>query len=215
MQDYIDHWKELNIDFDCIYSGFLGSERQIEIVSGFIDDFGTEDNMVVIDPVLGDNGNLYSTMDQGLVEGMKRLVTKADIITPNFTEVSLLLGEEYKQTTTDEEIKEWVKRLSDMGPDIIVVTSVPDKEKDKDSNVIAYDRTCDTYWKIKCRYIPTFYPGTGDAYTSVMIGSLLDGDSLPIALDKGVQFITQAIKASYGLIIQTEKEYCLREYWKY
>ena len=142
MQDYIDHWKELNIDFDCIYSGFLGSERQIEIVSGFIDDFGTEDNMVVIDPVLGDNGNLYSTMDQGLVEGMKRLVTKADIITPNFTEVSLLLGEEYKQTTTDEEIKEWVKRLSDMGPDIIVVTSVPDKEKDKDSNVIAYDRTC-------------------------------------------------------------------------
>ena len=95
------------------------------------DDFGTEDNMVVIDPVLGDNGNLYSTMDQGLVEGMKRLVTKADIITPNFTEVSLLLGEEYKQTTTDEEIKEWVKRLSDMGPDIIVVTSVPDKEKNK------------------------------------------------------------------------------------
>mgnify|MGYP000455993431 FL=1 len=94
--------------------------------------------------------------------------------------------------------KEWVKRLSDMGPDIIVVTSVPDKEKDKDSNVIAYDRTCNTYWKIKCRYIPTFYPGTGDAYTSVMIGSLLDGDSLPIALDKGVQFITQAIKASYG-----------------
>ena len=87
--------------------------------------------MVVIDPVLGDNGNLYSTMDQGLVEGMKHLVTKADIITPNFTEVSLLLGEEYKQTTTDEEIKEWVKRLSDMGPDIVVVTSVPDKEKDK------------------------------------------------------------------------------------
>ena len=57
--------------------------------------------------------------------------------------------------------------------------------------MIAYDRTCNTYWKIKCRYIPTFYPGTGDAYTSVMIGSLLDGDSLPIALDKGVQFITQ------------------------
>ena len=164
----------------------------------YIDHFGTKDNMVVIDPVLGDNGNLYSTMDQGLVEGMKHLVTKADIITPNFTEVSLLLGEEYKQTTTDEEIKEWVKRLSDMGPDIVVVTSVPDKEKDKDSNVIAYDRSCNTYWKIKCRYIPTFYPGTGDAYTSVMIGSLLDGDSLPIALDKGVQFITQAIKASYG-----------------
>ena len=75
MQDYINHWKELNIDFDCIYSGFLGSERQIEIVSGFIDDFGTEDNMVVIDPVLGDNGTLYSTMDQGLQEKDRQLLS--------------------------------------------------------------------------------------------------------------------------------------------
>lgn len=66
MQDYIDHWKELKIDFDCIYSGFLGSERQIEIVSGFIDDFGTKDNMVVIDPVLGDNGNLIFNDGSGI-----------------------------------------------------------------------------------------------------------------------------------------------------
>ena len=153
---------------------------------------------IVVDPVMyAKNG--CPLMDPSSIDTLvNTIIPIADIITPNFTEVSLLLGEEYKQTTTDEEIKEWVKRLSDMGPDIVVVTSVPDKEKDKDSNVIAYDRSCNTYWKIKCRYIPTFYPGTGDAYTSVMIGSLLDGDSLPIALDKGVQFITQAIKASYG-----------------
>ena len=153
---------------------------------------------IVVDPVMyAKNG--CPLMDPSSIDTLvNTIIPIADIITPPFTEVSLLLGEEYKQTTTDEEIKEWVKRLSDMGPDIVVVTSVPDKEKDKDSNVIAYDRSCNTYWKIKCRYIPTFYPGTGDAYTSVMIGSLLDGDSLPIALDKGVQFITQAIKASYG-----------------
>lgn len=99
-----------------------------------------------------------------------------------------------------------------MGPDIIVVTSVPDKEKDKDSNVIAYDRTCNTYWKIKCRYIPTFYPGTGDAYTSVMIGSLLDGDSLPIALIRVCSLSHRRLRQVMDLIIQTEKEYCLREY---
>ncbi len=198
MQEYIDQWKALNLDFDCIYSGFLGSERQIQIVSDFIDDFSTPDNMVVVDPVLGDNGALYSTMTDELVSGMRKLVAKADIITPNFTEVSLLLGEPYEEKTTDEKMKKWLKRLSDMGPEIVVATSVPDQGEGKDTNVVAYDRSCDTYWKIQCRYIPASYPGTGDAYTSVMIGSLLDGDSLPIALDKGVQFITQAIKASYG-----------------
>lgn len=198
MQEYIDQWKALNLDFDCIYSGFLGSERQIQIVSDFIDDFSTPDNMVVVDPVLGDNGALYSTMTDELVSGMRKLVAKADIITPNFTEVSLLLGEPYEEKTTDEKMKKWLKRLSDMGPEIVVTTSVPDQGEGKDTNVVAYDRSCDTYWKIQCRYIPASYPGTGDAYTSVMIGSLLDGDSLPIALDKGVQFITQAIKASYG-----------------
>ncbi|MCI5622237.1 MULTISPECIES: pyridoxamine kinase [Anaerostipes] len=198
MKAYIEEWKKLKIDFDCIYSGFLGSERQIQIVSDFIDDFSTDDNLVVIDPVLGDNGNLYSTMTEDHVREMKKLVAKADIITPNFTEVSLLLGEDYKEETNNEEMKVWLRRLSDMGPKIVVATSVPDQGVEKDSNVIAFDRDSDTYWKIRCKYIPAFYPGTGDAYTSVMIGSLLNGDSLPIALDKGVQFITQAIKASYG-----------------
>ena len=198
MQDYIDGWKKLQLDFDCIYSGFLGSERQIQIVSDFIDDFGTEENMVVVDPVLGDNGKLYSTMTKDHVAKMSQLVSKADIITPNFTEVSLLLDQPYEEKITDEKIKEWLRKLSDMGPEIVVATSVPDQGEGKDSNVVAFDRTSDTFWKIQCSYIPASYPGTGDAYTSVMIGSLLDGDSLPIALDKGVQFITQAIKASYG-----------------
>ena len=198
MQDYIDGWKKLQLDFDCIYSGFLGSERQIQIVSDFIDDFGTEENMVVVDPVLGDNGKLYSTMTKDHVAKMSQLVSKADIITPNFTEVSLLLNQPYEEKITDEKIKEWLRKLSDMGPEIVVATSVPDQGEGKDSNVVAFDRRSDTFWKIQCSYIPASYPGTVDAYTSVMIGSLLDGDSLPIALDKGVQFITQAIKASYG-----------------
>ena len=154
MQDYIDGWKKLNLDFDCIYSGFLGSERQIQIISDFIDDFGTEDNMVVVDPVLGDNGTLYSTMTQDHVSKMSRLVEKADIITPNFTEVSLLLGEPYEEKITDHKIKKWLKTLSDMGPEIVVATSVPDQGEGKDTNVVAFDRRSNTYWKIQCRYIP-------------------------------------------------------------
>ena len=126
------------------------------------------------------------------------LIAKADIITPNFTEVSFLLDEPYQQQITDETMKDWLKRLAAKGPKIVVATSVPDNETQKETNVIAYDSESNTYWKVNCTYIPASYPGTGDAYTSVMIGSLLNGDSLPIALDKGVQFITQCIKASYG-----------------
>lgn len=197
MTEYIEGWKNINIEFDCIYSGFLGSERQIDIVSKFMDDFRTEDNMIVVDPVLGDNGKTYATISDNHVKKMRDLVRKADIITPNFTEVALLLEQEYKENANDEEVKEYLKKLAEMGPKIVVATSVPEKNG-ADSNVIAYDSSKDTFWKVPCKYIPTFFPGTGDAYASVMIGSLLKGDSLPIALDRGVQFITQAIRASYG-----------------
>lgn len=197
MPEYIAGWRTLKLKFDCIYSGFLGSERQIDIVSDFIDEFDDENTMVVVDPVLGDNGKTYATITEDHVKKMRSLVEKADIITPNFTEMALLLDEKVPEVITDEYMKEQLRKLSALGPEIVVITSVPE-QNGKDSNVIAYDKNVDVFWKIPCKYIPAFYPGTGDAYTSVMIGSLLSGDSLPIALEKGCQFITQAIKASYG-----------------
>ena len=203
MEEYIDHWKRLGLTFDCLYSGFLGSERQIEIVGGFIDHFGSPDNLTVVDPVMGDNGSLYSTMNPAIVGEMRRLIGKADIITPNFTEAALLLGEPYREQISDGEIKDWLLRLSGMGPDTVIITSVPGtrvpgRETSLDTNVIAYDRPGHVFWKVGCRYIPAAYPGTGDTFTSVVIGSLLQGDSLPAAIDRGVQFISQCIKASYG-----------------
>ena len=201
MEQHIAHWKKLNLEFDCIYSGFLGSPRQIKIVADFVDFFGHKNNLTVIDPVLGDNGRLYGTMGKEMVEEMRKLIGKADIITPNFTEVTFLLNKEYKQEISEAEIKEWLIELSAMGPKIVIATSVPDENShaaDRKTNVIAYDRENDVFWKVSCKYIPASYPGTGDAYTSVVIGSLLQGDSLPIAIERGVQFITQCILASYG-----------------
>jgi len=198
MSDYINHWKEIELSFDCIYSGFLASVRQIEIVSNAIDIFSNEDNFVVVDPVMGDDGVLYQTMDDEMVDSMRELIKKADIITPNFTEACYLLNEEYTFDISEEEIKLWLKKLSKMGPEIVVLTSVPNIEKSKKTSVIAYNRENDVFWKVSCTYIPASYPGTGDAFTSVVIGSILQGDSLPISLEKGVQFITNGIKASYG-----------------
>lgn len=201
MEEHIAHWKKLNLEFDCIYSGFLGSPRQIKIVSDFVDHFGHKDNLVVVDPVMGDNGHLYGTMGEEMIVEMRKLVSKADIITPNFTEAAFLLGEKYKETTTEEEVKDWLVGISEMGPKIVIITSVPDEkinEFEKNMSVIAYNREDDVFWKVSCKYIPVSYPGTGDAYTSVLIGSLLQGDSLPVAIDRAMQFVTQCIKASYG-----------------
>lgn len=201
MQEHINHWKKLELEFDCIYSGFLGSPKQIEIVADFIDFFGKKAKFTVVDPVMGDNGKLYSTMGNEMVIGMRKLIKNADIITPNFTEVIYLLGKEYKENITLDEVKEYLKELANMGPKIVIATSVPDEESnklDRKTSVVAYDRENDVFWRVSCRYIPASYPGTGDAYTSVVIGSLLQGDSLPIAIERGVQFITQCIMASYG-----------------
>ncbi|WP_066503313.1 pyridoxamine kinase [Abyssisolibacter fermentans] len=197
MENYMNHWKDEKIEFDSIYSGFLGSPKQIGIISKFIDTFKTDKCLVVVDPVMGDNGQLYSTMDMVMVENMRKLIQKADIITPNFTEAAYLLGEEYNRDISEEKVKEWLKRLADMGAKTVIITSVP-TESTKNTAVIAYDSKEDKYWKVSCQYIPAHFPGTGDAFTSVIVGSLLKGDSLPMALDRGVQFITACIRASYG-----------------
>ena len=198
MKKYLGHWKDLKIQCNCIYTGFLGSPRQIMIISKFINDLALQDPLVVIDPVMGDNGELYKTMDNEMVEKMRSFIKSADIITPNYTEAAFLLNQEYKKVIEEEEIKDWLYQLSKMGPKTVIITSVPVLPGKEGTNVAAYDKDDGRFWKVKCDYIPAHFPGTGDAFTSVIVGSILQGDSLPIALDRAVQFITQAIRASYG-----------------
>lgn len=198
MEAYIKHWKDLNLEFDSIYSGFLGSNRQIEIVEDFIDKFKKQDTLVVVDPVLADNGELYSTMNDEMVKNMRQLIKKAQIITPNFTEMALLLDKEYNRNISTEELKLWLKELSDMGPEVVIGTSMPEDKDEKFTSVIAYDKRHDKYWKVSCAFIPAHYPGTGDIFSSVIVGSLLNGESIPVAIDRAVQFVNSAIKASYG-----------------
>lgn len=96
MPKIISEWKQLGVQFDAIYTGYLGSPRQIQIVSGFIDDFRQSDSLVMIDPVLGDNGKLYTNFDEQMILEMRHLIRKADVITPNMTELFYLLDKPYK-----------------------------------------------------------------------------------------------------------------------
>jgi len=198
MQPIIDHWKKMNISFDAIYSGFLGSHKQIRIVQGMIDSFKNENQFVIIDPVLGDNGKMYGPINKEMVSEMKSLIQKANIITPNLTEASLLLEKPFSPDIGEEDIKEWMLKLSDMGPGIVVITGIPDKTHGKKYSVIAYNRNGSRFWKVPIDYIPADFPGTGDCFTSVLTGALLQGDSLPIALDMAVHFISYGVRATFG-----------------
>lgn len=198
MPRIISEWKRLEVEFDAIYTGYLGSPRQIRIVSDFINDFRREDSLVVVDPVLGDNGKLYTNFDEMMVKEMQQLITQANVITPNLTELFCMLDLPYKGENTDEELKQYLRHLSDKGPEIVIITSVPVPGELHKTSVYAYNRVGNRYWKVTCPYLPAHYPGTGDTFTSVVTGALLQGDSLPIALDRATQFILQGIRATFG-----------------
>jgi len=199
------HWEETGIEFDCLYSGFLGSVEQIHHVADLFDKLKNKDNtLIVTDPVMGDNGRLYKTYTREMQENMCLLVKKADLITPNLTEAYFLLNRSYSdRPLNSHEMKDILKRLSDMGPGTVVITSLD--TTDGCSANIGYDRKQDAYWRIDYDYIPAHYPGTGDIFTSVLIGGILNGDSLPVSIDRATQFVTMAVKTTY------EKKTAIRE----
>ncbi len=198
LEKMIDHWKEMKLEFDAIYSGYLGSVRQVDIVRQFISDFRRPDPLIVVDPVLGDNGKLYSAFDNKMVCEMRKLVEVAHIITPNLTEAAFLLGETFDEHAGIETVKSWARKLGEMGPHIVIITSVPENSGLQKTSVLAWNRRDERMWKVSCDYLPANYPGTGDAFSSVIVGSLLQGDSLPIALDRAVHFISMGVRATFG-----------------
>ena len=196
MRAYMKHWKDEEIEFDCIYSGYLGSVAQVDIILDFIHDFKTESNIVVVDPVMADVGKLYSSMTDEMVIKMKELIRKADIITPNLTEALYLSNRNQTHTCREKDIKAIMVELSTYGPDIVIITSVPDENSQDNISVYAYDKNANEFWKITNQRLPVNFPGTGDTFTSVLIGKLLGGYNLIMAMEESVEFVTFAMKES-------------------
>ncbi|KAL0212787.1 hypothetical protein RCL1_006413 [Eukaryota sp. TZLM3-RCL] len=192
---FLEHWRSINLQVDCIYTGFLGSIEQISIVSGMIDTFATSETLVVVDPVMGDNGQLYSKMTTDFCKEMQKLVRKAKIITPNITEALLLLNKDpLIVPNTVEEIKTVLVELSNMGPEVVVITSA--LVNDFSISTFAYDRISHTFYQITAPLIPINYPGTGDCFASILVGYLLLDRDLAFALSKAVGFLSFAIEFS-------------------
>lgn len=198
MEKIVAHWKRLGLHLDAIYSGFLGSHEQVRIVEEMIEWQRKNNPLVVVDPVLGDNGALYDTIGQPLVAAMRTLVRHADVITPNITELCYLLGEDFHTYSHEEDLLDDIRTMSQEGPEIVIVTSVPNYRCPGATAVVGYYRADDRFWRVPCNYLPGAFPGTGDAFASVVTGALLQGDSLPIALERAVQFATMGVRAIFG-----------------
>ena len=185
MQRIADHWARIDIHFDGIYSGFLGSAAQIGTVRQFIGRFrGT--GLVVIDPVLGDHGQAYRTCTPELCNGMRRLAESADIITPNLTEASLLLEQSY-ETIQAIDPAEIVRRLSLEGRRSVVLTGY--STGDGQTGALCFDRADGSIQAVQVQRVPRDFSGTGDLFTSVLTGAMVKGVPLIQAARTAADFV--------------------------
>ena len=185
MQRIADHWAQIDIHFDGIYSGFLGSAAQIGTVQQFITRFrGT--GLVVIDPVLGDHGQAYRTCTPELCNGMRRLAESADIITPNLTEASLLLEQSY-ETIQAIDPAETVRRLSLEGRRSVVLTGY--STGDGQTGALCFDRADGSIQAVQVQRVPRDFSSTGDLFTSVLTGAMLKGLPLIQAAQAAADFV--------------------------
>ncbi|MBU1180420.1 pyridoxamine kinase [Patescibacteria group bacterium] len=205
MEKIVAHWKSLNLQFDAIYSGYLGSPEQVDIVSNLIQDFRKNNPLVVVDPVMGDDGKLYDGMNRGMVAKMRELIGMADLITPNLTEAAFLATGVYKEKPELQEIIDWMRILADGGPRFVIITSAPADDAGQGS-VIIFDRKADLFFRFCHERLPGYYSGTGDTFASLITGYLLKEYALLPAVDMAMQFISLAIVKTreFG-----EKEICL------
>ena len=195
IQPCLKHYQSQGIEFECVYSGFLASEQQVDHCLEFFRSY--PDAFTVVDPVMGDHGKAYKTYTKAMQQRMAELVAAADLITPNVTEACMLLGEEYDHSPIPRmKAKSMLVRLSEMGPRFVVITGMQ-LASGTMSNV-GYDRERNAFWMVPCEYVPVSYPGTGDLYASVLIGGFLAGDSLPIAMDLATRFVELAIQTTFS-----------------
>lgn len=197
MLPYMENWQENGVEFDGICTGFLGSVEQINIVEEFISRFKKNGTKVMVDPVMGDYGKIYSSYTLDMCWEMRRLLKKADLVTPNLTEACQLLDIEYPKNgdISDDDLRKMAKALADKGPSQVVITGLHD---DKGVKNFIYERGGMVKTLIEPK-IGGDRSGTGDAFAAIVAGSLVNGMSLEEAVEKAASFITKVLKYTVEL----------------
>ncbi|MBQ5446679.1 MAG: pyridoxamine kinase [Lachnospiraceae bacterium] len=211
MQDYIDNWKKLDLKFEGISSGFLGSVRQIEIVKKFINDFKDDKTVVVVDPVMGDDGIKYKTYTNEMCEKMKELVAISDIITPNLTECCILTDTPYREDMNYGKIKQMAEKLSNMGPSKVVITGIV---RGQYINNYVYQKGNDGLI-IKTKVIGETRSGTGDIFSAIIAADAVNNVDFISSVKKASGFIKKCIEVTNKRDIPPEDGVCFEDVLKY
>ena len=188
------HWKRLGLSFDAIYTGYLGSISQLSLMDQFFDQFAKENTLTVVDPVMGDHGRLYSGFTPDFPKAMAKLCARADLIVPNLTEAVFLLGEEYREHYTEEEIKALLVRLAGLGAKNVILTGVSFRAAE--TGVMAYSAETGRFFSYYNENVPSTFHGTGDIFASVCTGALTHGLSLEQTVQLAVDFTLSCIQAT-------------------
>lgn len=187
-----DHWRTLDITFDAVYTGFLGSFEQIDLVMDMIDSVSKDGTKVYVDPVMGDKGRLYTVFGPDFPAGMRRLCEKADVIMPNLTELTLMLGEEFVDAPyTREYIDGILERARVFGAERIIITGVSFQEGMV--GAVYMDYTTGERGEVMRAEVPGYYHGTGDVFGSALVGACESGLSLGKAVEAAVDLTVGSI----------------------
>ena len=192
LEKTVDVWNDLGFRFDCISTGFMVNPRQIDIVEKLINNQAKDELLVVVDPIMGDEGKLYNGMDDNNVAIMRKLSAYADILIPNFTEACFLTNHFYDTATlTQCDADDLIERVRKLGAKSVVITSA---SVDGKNCVIGYDHTKDEIFMLGFELIDVRFPGTGDIFSAVLISDMLNGESLESATSHAMQVVRDIIK---------------------
>ena len=222
MRDTIKVWDELGIDPDCICTGFVLSEEQVELIGDYIrsrkprmDEIQNVDNgrLVMVDPIMADGGKLYNGIGMERVAAMRKLVSYSDVMVPNMTEAGFLTGIcPGRERASAAELRELVDGLHKLSGKSVVITSAHDSETDEHL-VCGYDHKSGQYFRVPFTFLPVRVAGSGDIFSTVMTGKLLNGESLEAAVQEAVRVLTALIRENQSHLDEY-KGILVERYWE-
>lgn len=215
MEPFIEKWKKLGLAFDGIYTGFLGSKRQIDIVLRFIKAFKTADTKVIVDPVMGDHGRLYATYTDEMRREMKLLVRLADVVTPNLTEACFLTGTPYREAPWGREaLARMARSLCEMGAKKVAITGI--SRGDELTNFL-YEQNGeegDSLCTVSGLKVGAQRAGTGDVFSSIIAADMVNGIGFRESVIRAGRFIARASRYSDGLGVPSQEGICFEPFLK-
>ncbi len=222
MRDTIKVWDELGFDPDCICTGFVLSEEQVELIGDYIrsrkprmDEIQNIDNgrLVMVDPIMADGGKLYNGVGMERVAAMRKLVSYSDVMVPNMTEAGFLTGIcPGRERASAAELRELIDGLHKLSGKSVVITSAQDSETDEHL-VCGYDHKSGQYFRVPFIFLPVRVAGSGDIFSTVMTGKLLNGESLEAAVREAVRVLTALIRENQSHLDEY-KGILIERYWE-